>query len=294
MLETSGLLDSYDKGRFFCELLDCAAHDPAVAAIVARLSRMDAEELKRRAVIAEAELFNLGITFAVYTEKEQIDRILPFDLIPRVLTAGEWKTLETGVRQRVAALNMFLHDIYHDQKILKDGIVPSALVLGNANYRPEMVGLNVPFGTYVHVCGTDIIRDEDGAFRVLEDNARTPSGVSYVLENRNLMRRLFPDLMEGIAVRPVGNYGMQFAHAMAEIAPACDGEPQVVLLSPGHLQLGIFRAHFSGAGDGRPIGGGERSRRPGRARVDADHRRPRAGALDLSAPERRFPRSRRV
>jgi uncharacterized circularly permuted ATP-grasp superfamily protein len=253
MLETSGLLDSYDKGRFFCELLDCAAHDPAVAAIVARLSKMDAEELKRRAVIAEAELFNLGITFAVYTEKEQIDRILPFDLIPRVLTAAEWNKLETGVRQRVAALNMFLEDIYHDQKILKDGIVPSALVLGNANYRPEMVGLNVPFGTYVHVCGTDIIRDEHGAFRVLEDNARTPSGVSYVLENRNLMRRLFPDLMEGIAVRPVGNYGMQLAHAMAEIAPACDGEPQVVLLSPGIYNSAYFEHIFLAREMGVPL-----------------------------------------
>jgi len=162
-----GLLDGYKKGPFFCELMDCAAHDPAVALIAERLSQMDPAELRRRADIAEVELFNQGITFTVYSDKDAIDRILPFDLIPRVLTAREWDILEQGVRQRVAALNAFIWDVYHDQKILKDGIVPAHLVLGNANYRPEMVGFDVPLGTYVHVCGVDIIRDESGEFLVL-------------------------------------------------------------------------------------------------------------------------------
>jgi len=249
----NGLLDGYNKGAFFCELMDCAAHDPAVALIAERLAAMDPAELERRARIAEIELFNQGITFTVYSDKDAIDRILPFDLIPRVLTAREWDVLERGVRQRVAALNAFIWDIYHDQKILKDGFVPAPLVLGNANYRPEMVGLNVPHGTYVHVCGVDIIRDENGKFLVLEDNARTPSGVSYVIENRNMMRRIFPDLMDGIAVRPVGSYGMMLQAALAEIAPADVPDPQVVLLSPGIYNSAYFEHIFLAREMGVPL-----------------------------------------
>jgi uncharacterized circularly permuted ATP-grasp superfamily protein len=248
-----GLLDGYDKASFYCELMDGATHDPAVALIAERLSQMDPAELRRRAEIAEIELFNQGITFTVYSDKDAIDRILPFDLIPRVLTSTEWELLERGVRQRVAALNAFIWDIYHDRKILKDGIVPSHLVLGNANYRPEMVGLDVPHGTYVHVCGVDIIRDERGAFLVLEDNARTPSGVSYVIENRNMMRRIFPDLMDGIAVKPVGSYGMMLQAALAEIAPADVSDPQVVLLSPGIYNSAYFEHIFLAREMGVPL-----------------------------------------
>ncbi len=253
MLAANGLLDGYDKGRFFCELMDGAAHDPALAVIAERLSRMDPAELQRRARIAEAELYNQGITFTVYSDKDAIDRILPFDLIPRVLTAVEWDVLERGVCQRVAALNAFLHDAYHGQHILNDGVVPRALVLGNSNYRPEMVGLDVPLGTYVHVCGVDIVRDESGAFLVLEDNARTPSGVSYVLENRNMTRRLFGDLMDGIAVRPVGSYGMRLQQALAEIAPAHVSDPQVVLLSPGVYNSAYFEHIFLAREMGVPL-----------------------------------------
>ncbi len=248
-----GLLDGYDKGAFFCELMDCASHDPALALIAKRLAQMDPAELRRRADIAEVELFNQGITFTVYSDKDAIDRILPFDLIPRVLTAREWDHLERGVRQRVAALNAFIHDVYHEQKILKDGIVPTHLVTGNANFRPEMVGLPVPHGTYVHVCGIDIIRDERGEFLVLEDNARTPSGVSYVLENRKMMRRIFPDLLDGIAIRPVGSYGMMLQAALAEIAPTDVSEPQVVLLSPGIYNSAYFEHIFLAREMGVPL-----------------------------------------
>jgi uncharacterized circularly permuted ATP-grasp superfamily protein len=253
VLATHGLLDSYDRGPFFCELMDCAAHDPAVALIAERLARMEPGELARRAAIAEAELYNQGITFTVYSDKDAIDRILPFDLIPRVLPAREWDVLERGVKQRVAALNAFIGDVYHEKKILKDGVVPAALVLGNSNYRPEMVGLDVPHGTYVHICGVDIVRDEHGAFMVLEDNARTPSGVSYVLENRNMMRRIFPDLMDGIRVRPVGNYGMQLQHALKEIAPSNIADPQVVLLSPGIYNSAYFEHIFLAREMGVPL-----------------------------------------
>ncbi len=247
------LLEGYDKGAFFCEMMDCAAHDPAVALIAQRLAALDPQELIRRAGIAEVELYNQGITFTVYSDKDAIDRILPFDLIPRVLAAREWDVLERGVRQRVAALNAFIWDVYHDQKILADGVVPRALVLGNENFRPEMVGFDVPQGTYVHVCGVDVIRDETGRFLVLEDNARTPSGVSYVLENRNMMRRIFPDLMDGIAVRPVGSYGMMLQAAMAEIAPPEVGEPQVVLLSPGIYNSAYFEHIFLAREMGVPL-----------------------------------------
>jgi uncharacterized circularly permuted ATP-grasp superfamily protein len=249
----AGLLEGYDKGSFFCELMDCAAHDPAVAAIAGRLARMEPAELRRRASIAEAELFNQGITFTVYSDKDAIDRILPFDLIPRVLTAREWDVIERGVRQRVAALNAFIGDVYGAQAILKDGIVPRELVLGNANYRPEMVGLAVPHGTYVHVCGIDIIRDQTGEFLVLEDNARTPSGVSYVLENRNMMRRIFPDLLDGIAIRPVGTYGTMLQQALMEIAPSEVLNPQVVLLSPGIYNSAYFEHIFLAREMGVPL-----------------------------------------
>ncbi len=249
----AGLLEGYDKGAFFCELMDCAAHDPAVALIADRLSRMEPAELRRRAGIAEVELFNQGITFTVYSDKDAIDRILPFDLIPRVLTASEWAGLERGVRQRVTALNAFIGDVYGAQRILNDGVVPRDLVLGNANYRTEMVGLAVPHGTYVHVCGIDIIRDQTGEFLVLEDNARTPSGVSYVLENRKMMRRIFPDLLAGIAIRPVGSYGMMLQQALAEIAPTEVQDPQVVLLSPGIYNSAYFEHIFLAREMGVPL-----------------------------------------
>ncbi len=248
-----GLLEAYDKGAFYCEMMDGAARDPRIAEILRRLRNVTPEDLKRRAEIAEAELYNLGITFTVYSDRDAIDRILPFDLIPRVLSPGEWDIMERGVKQRVAALNAFLWDIYHERAILRDKIVPESLVLGNSNYRPEMIGLDVPHRTYVHVCGTDIVRDEKGGFLVLEDNARTPSGVSYVVENRHMMARMFPDLFDGIAVRPVGDYGMRLHEALTEIAPSGDAEPRVVLLSPGIYNSAYFEHIFLAREMGVPL-----------------------------------------
>src|SRR6195952_1933192 len=173
-----GLMDGYDRGAFFCELTSQRiSNQTEIATILQRLGGLDFADLSRRSADAERELFNLGITFTVYSERDSIDRILPFDLIPRIITASEWDTIERGVVQRVTAINKFLWDIYHDQKILKDGIIPRDLVLGNSNFRPEMMGLDVPLGVYVHINGTDIVRDNEGRFLVLEDNARTPSGV---------------------------------------------------------------------------------------------------------------------
>jgi uncharacterized circularly permuted ATP-grasp superfamily protein len=248
-----GLLTTYDKGDYYCEMVDGAERDPRIAEILARIAHVAPDDLRRRAEIAEAELYNLGITFTVYSDRDVIDRILPFDLIPRILSAAEWDILERGVTQRVAALNAFLWDIYHDRAILKDNIVPEQLVLGNSNYRPEMIGLDVPHRTYVHICGTDIVRDEKGEFLVLEDNARTPSGVSYVVENRHMMSRMFPDLFDGIAVRPVGDYGMRLHTALTEIAPSGDEDPRVVLLSPGIYNSAYFEHIFLAREMGVPL-----------------------------------------
>ncbi|MDH3476408.1 MAG: circularly permuted type 2 ATP-grasp protein, partial [Rhodospirillales bacterium] len=180
-------------------------------------------------------------------------RILPFDVIPRVISPDDWHTIETGVTQRVTAINLFLWDLYHEQKILKDGVVPRDLVVGNKNYRPEMVGVDVPHGTYVHINGTDLVRGDDGRFVVLEDNGRTPSGVSYVVENRHLMQRAFPELMDNIGIRPVSNYGQKLHEALAEIAPAGVTDPQVVLLSPGTYNSAYFEHIFLAREMGVPL-----------------------------------------
>jgi len=218
-----------------------------------RLARLDLAALRRRARDAEQELFNLGITFTVYTDRNAIDRILPFDVIPRVLSTEDWRQIDSGVRQRVAAINLFLYDVYHGQKILKDGVVPAELVLGNANYRPEMKGFKPRRGTYVHLCGTDIVRDEAGRFRVLEDNVRTPSGVSYVVENRHLMMRAFPDLAEGVPIADVDDYGRRLANALAAVAPKGVAEPTIALLSPGVYNSAYFEHVFLAREMGTPL-----------------------------------------
>lgn len=250
----SDLLSSYNPGLYFDELfgaMDLPAEHTAL--IRQRLAALDFDELRRRAQDAERELYNLGITFIVYSDKDAVDRILPFDVIPRVISAPEWAHLERGVKQRVAALNLFLHDIYHDQKILKDGVIPRDLVEGNHNFRPQMIGLDVPFNTYIHIMGTDLVRDRHGTFRVLEDNGRVPSGVSYVVENRHMMQRVFPDLMQDIGIRPVDNYGHKLLDAMVEIAPAGVDDPQVVLLSPGTYNSAYFEHIFLAREMGVPL-----------------------------------------
>ena len=250
----SGPLSAYDPDGFYCEMLG-GNGEPAdhTESIRERLSRLDLNELRGRARDAELELFSFGITFTVYTQKDVIDRILPFDVIPRVISAKAWQTIERGVTQRVTALNLFLWDIYHDQKILKDGIVPRDLVLGNKNYCSQMEGIDVPFGTYVHVNGTDLVRGDDGQFVVLEDNARCPSGVSYVVENRHLMQRSFPDLMSNIGIRPVSNYGQKLHEALVDTAPAGVTDPQVVLLSPGTYNSAYFEHIFLAREMGVPL-----------------------------------------
>ena len=246
---TDSVLDGYVPGEFYCEML----RNPEAAKVRERLAKLSITELRRRATDAESELYNLGITFTVYSDNLAIDRILPFDVIPRVIAAKEWARIEAGVIQRVAAINELLHDLYHDQKLLKDGIIPAELLLGNANYRPLMQGVDLPYRSYVNICGTDLVRNAEGGFMVLEDNARTPSGVSYVIENRHLMQRAFPDLLTDIGIRPVDNYGFKLVQAMREIAPKGIDEPQVVLLSPGTYNSAYFEHVFLAREMGIPL-----------------------------------------
>ena len=244
---------SYDPGHYFCELTARDGDGGVIDRIRQRVSAIGLDALRARADGAENDLINLGITFTVYSEAEAIDRILPFDCLPRIITAAEWRLIEGGVKQRVRALNAFLHDIYHERRILTAGVIPAVLVLGNANYRPEMEGFPIRFGTYVHICGIDIVRDRHGTFCVLEDNARTPSGVSYVVENRHLMRRTFPDLMAGMRLAPVDDYGRRLRAAMGEIAPEHVADPQVVLLSPGIYNSAYFEHVFLAREMGVPL-----------------------------------------
>jgi uncharacterized circularly permuted ATP-grasp superfamily protein len=243
------LLDGYDPGGFYCELLRSVDN----LRLWDRLARLPITDFKRRAASAEEALYNLGITFTVYSDNNAIDRILPFDAIPRVLSAAEWDVIERGMVQRVTALNLLLDDIYHEQKILKDRVIPTDLIRGNANFRPEMRGIEVRHKAYVNICGIDIIRDREGTFQVLEDNARTPSGVSYVIENRHTMLRSFPDLLDGVGLRGIDDYGMKLVAAMGEIAPPTGGDPQIVLLSPGIHNSAYFEHVFLAREMGVPL-----------------------------------------
>jgi uncharacterized circularly permuted ATP-grasp superfamily protein len=203
----------------------------------------DALEYRRK----EAELLfrRIGITFAVYGDAEAQERLIPFDVIPRIIAANEWKILEAGLKQRVKALNMFLSDVYHARDILRAGIIPEDLIYQNPVFRPEMNGQDVPHDIYVHIAGIDIVRVDPEKFYVLEDNARTPSGVSYMLENREIMMRLFPDLFSRHRVAPVENYTDELLAALRSVAPdSASAEPTVALLTPGIYNSAYYEHSF--------------------------------------------------
>ena len=216
------------------------------------LTRQPRDLMRARRDEAEVIFRRVGITFAVYGAKDEegagTERLIPFDLIPRVIPAAEWKVLERGLCQRVTALNRFIHDVYHAQEILKAGVVPAAVVLNNAQYRAEMRGIDMPGRVYSHIAGIDIVRaaDADGTGRyfVLEDNLRVPSGVSYMLENRKMMMRLFPDLFSEHRVAPVAHYPDLLLDTLCAVSPAGVNEPTVVLLTPGMYNSAYFEHAF--------------------------------------------------
>jgi uncharacterized circularly permuted ATP-grasp superfamily protein len=202
------------------------------------------DRLTQKRAEADALFHRVGITFAVYGQEEGAERLIPFDIVPRVLPREEWMRLESGLKQRVRALNAFIHDIYHDQQILKAGVIPAEQVLCNSQYRPEMQGIDVPGGIYAHIAGIDIVRDDAGEFCVLEDNLRVPSGVSYMLENRKMMMRLFPELFSGHRVAPVDHYPEVLLDNLRSVAPIGVADPTVVLLTAGAHNSAYFEHAF--------------------------------------------------
>ncbi len=205
----------------------------------------DVKRLHRKSAEAEAFFRKTGITFNVYGQDEADERLIPFDVVPRVLSAREWRKLSKGIEQRVRAINAFLYDIYHRQEILRAGRVPIELIANNAAFLPQMIGVNPPGGIYTHIIGTDIVRTGDEEFYVLEDNARTPSGVSYMLENRETMLQMFPELFAKIKVQEVSNYPGQLRRSLAACAPQkCEGKPVVAVLTPGIHNSAYFEHSF--------------------------------------------------
>jgi uncharacterized circularly permuted ATP-grasp superfamily protein len=208
------------------------------------LEEQPAERLAQKRTEADALFHRVGITFAVYGENAGTERLIPFDIVPRILPSDEWTQLEKGLKQRVRALNAFIADIYHDQRILQAGVIPPEQVLCNAQYRPEMQGVDVPGGIYAHISGIDVVRDHDGRFCVLEDNLRVPSGVSYMLENRKMMMRLFPELFARNSVQPVEHYPDVLLENLKSVAPEGVTDPTVVLLTPGAYNSAYFEHAF--------------------------------------------------
>ncbi len=224
---------------------------PHYARLFAFLDNLSPELFEPRRQIADMDFLRRGITFTVYSSDEGVEKIFPFDLIPRIVPLSEWRLLEAGLKQRINALNLFLHDIYHGQNILRDGVVPADLVLGSPNYRWEMVGVEPPHGIYIHIVGTDLIRDQLGRYRVLEDNLRSPSGVSYMLQNRTIMKTTFPALFEGENVLPVETYPQELLKMLRYVSVVDD--PQVAVLTPGMFNSAYFEHSFLARSMGVPL-----------------------------------------
>ncbi len=235
----------YQTESFYDEMF-CAPGAPRNGAtlLVQKLESLDDGELLERQAAAEQALLRMGITFNVYGQDSGTERIFPFDVIPRIVEASEWKVLERGLRQRVYALNLFLNDIYHEQKIVKDGVIPRELIQSARSFRPQCVGLNPPRGIWCHITGTDLVRDGDGRWYVLEDNLRTPSGVSYVLENRQIMKRTLPQVFEACNVQPVAEYPSKLLDMLHFVAPEHISNPAAAVLTPGLYNSAYFEHSF--------------------------------------------------
>jgi uncharacterized circularly permuted ATP-grasp superfamily protein len=212
--------------------------------VVNALKQLDVQSLQQKEKLASELFMNQGITFTVYNDNAGIERIFPFDIIPRVLTGDEWKNIEDGLKQRLKALNLFLKDIYSDQHILNDKIVPAELIASCPHYMREVAGIQVPHDIFIHISGIDLIRGDNGVFYVLEDNLRTPSGVSYMLENREITKRLFPELVASSHVRRVSNYPLLLHEILLSLSPAQISNPNVVLLTPGIYNSAYYEHTF--------------------------------------------------
>ena len=232
---------AYNTNGFFDELIDgkgnVRLHGKQLAQFFSSLS---GEELTKARAVADLAIKEMGISFTVYDEGNMIDRAWPFDIIPRTIGKKEWQGIEIGLKQRVEALNLFIDDLYHDQKIIKDGVFPKGLLEKSVNFRKQCVGINPPNKIWAHICGSDLVRDGSGTMYVLEDNLRVPSGVSYMLENRSVMKRVFPELFEQVSILPVDDYPSQLFDMLAAMSPRPQDKPEVVVLTPGVFNSAYF------------------------------------------------------
>lgn len=245
MSETNLKFEEYDTAGFYDELFyDGGIPRPRGELLASRLKQLGNGELPRRQRAADQALLNMGITFNVYGHEAGTEKIWPFDLIPRIIESAEWKFVDAGLKQRIRALNMFINDVYHDQNIIRDGVFPEYMVTSSRNFLKQCVGLNPPGGIWCHITGTDLVRNVDGTVYVLEDNLRCPSGVSYVLENREVMKRTFPQLFDGLSIMPVESYPEQLLKMLQHIAPPSADEPTVVVLTPGIYNSAYFEHCF--------------------------------------------------
>jgi len=238
-------LSEYEVGDFYDEMLENnGAPRPATSHLARNLQSLSHTDLAARQIAADLALVRSGITFNVYSDNRGAEKTIPFDLIPRIVPAEEWQKLEAGLKQRITALNLFIDDLYHDQHILKDKVVPSDVILSSKGFHRQCIGLNPPRGIWCHITGTDLVRNRDGKIYVLEDNMRCPSGVSYVLENRRLMMSLFPEVFNASHIRPVANYPHRLRDMLEYLAPDGATNPRVVVLTPGMYNSAYFEHSF--------------------------------------------------
>lgn len=236
---------SYDPSPFYDELMQGPGQPrPAAQRLTRYLSSLDNAELNERKRAADHAILEMGISFTVYSEGENIDRAWPFDIIPRVIPRQEWQRVEAGLVQRLTALNLFIDDVYNDQRIFRDGIIPLEVLHNSKNYRAQCRGVHPPHGVWAHICGSDLVRDADGTLYVLEDNLRVPSGVSYMLENREVTKRVFPEIFENSSILPVDEYPTQLFDMLASISPRPQDYPEVAVLTPGIFNSAYFEHSF--------------------------------------------------
>jgi uncharacterized circularly permuted ATP-grasp superfamily protein len=238
-------LDTYDPESFYDELFrDKGEARSHAAPLIEWLQHLPPHELQQHRETAQAALFNLGVTFNVYSDNQGVEKIFPFDVIPRIVSAEDWEYLESGLKQRIRALNLFLGDIYGDRRIIKDGKIPEELIASAKGFLQPCIGLQPAGGIWCHITGTDLVRDKDGTWYVLEDNLRVPSGISYVLENRRVMKSTFPQIFQTMNVRPVDDYPSHLLETLLNLAPAQLPNPTVVVLTPGIYNSAYFEHSF--------------------------------------------------
>ena len=235
----------YDARGFYDEMIASPGQPRALAQdMVKHLQELSSEEIRARQQAAEAAIVKMGITFTVYSEGGNIDRAWPFDIIPRIIAAKEWANTAAGLRQRVQALNLFIGDLYSEQRIVRDGVFPAELLANSKNFRRECIGIRPRHGVWAHVCGSDLVRDDQGGFYVLEDNLRVPSGVSYMLENRVLTKQVFSELFSNYSIQPLADYPNHLFDMLASIAPDLDMFPEIVVMTPGIYNSAYFEHSF--------------------------------------------------